>query len=1632
MKKIFKFFILGGVLFLFPFLTFSSYFVKNIGQTDGFILFYSQNDWGNLYITDKAFIFQVRENESLYKNIYLNFKKPLKKELVGEKKLSTYLNFIRDDIFLTDVPLYEEVRIKDFTPKNDLIIKVKNNQIFFDNIDENSFKENVFLDSDLECEIKDGALIINKKERIPLFLKPLEPSFREESQALFFSTYLGGSSADCLFDLTIDSSNNLIVAGNSSSSDIPVPNGYDSVYKGTEGDIYLAKFSNDYKTLLWATFLGCSSSTDAAFGVKTDSNDNIIFGGKGGKEIPTPNGISNSYSSQIFLGKISPDGRNLLFGTKLGSGSVSKIEVDQNDNIYFVAYASALLMGIQCLNGYDCSYNGGSSDLFIGKLDNNGTLLASTFLGGSGADAFEQDTEYNSFDYSNSPFISLDGFGNIVVATYTSSTSTIPIVGGYQTINKGSTDLYIAKLSNNLSTLIASTFLGGIGAERIGGLKVDNSGNIIVAAYSISPDMPVKNAFQQQIGSSNDYDGYIAKLNNNLSDLIFATYLGGSKLDFIKSLTIDGGNNILVTGTTFSPDFPTKNPIYSFSGFSHDAFVSLLSSQGNSLLEGTYFGGSNTDIGQSIIYKGGDKIFVGGRTYSKDLPLKDSYDSSYNGSTDGLIFCLSLDSLSQCKLSCSANVPTKAKPNENVSFSSNISLQPQACTSYSVLWDFGDGATSTLENPTHKYSQEGTYFWKLKVSGNNIDPCTKSGGIIITNSLCELECNTSVPPWAMINTPVNFTSSIITSQCPNPVSYFWDFGDGETSTAQNPVHVYTKKGTYTWTFKATSSPITCEKSDKIYIDTERPCVQMGYLKFCADFVEKLDDKTYRLTGNVSLNELLYFNRYITLIKNENNYGTLTIYDGVYIKNIHGSDETLVSGQANFFVDGVDKILTQYEGPALYSINLLNLPLETNGSEIRIMDDGVVVTPFLNLGVEPIIIARVQMELLFVPNDDKYIRSVEVINGQLTPSISINTFSLTYDHNNQEITGNASIGLPFLEIASLDASVQFKPGCLDGFSITIGLPQGIPLGTTGLEIDALTLEVDNLCTPARFYIFIGGDIAIQNVPSEVLVLEHMGLGYEVPFTLNIDGGTLKFLGYGLASAGGTIIVYPPLTSVYGNIDLANILIARISITLDISNLAISGNAFGAIQIPDWDCCTVCLLCKTVKALVRSVLGTLPYTFAGIDMKVKIGQTSPNIWGGDLRGMVIIKNKSFAAEIKFENGDLSFLVGTNYDNLFEIWLREEKILSPTGYEKTLELKEDKSYIIFGAAGISILPEIYVINPEGVKITKENWNQFSGVTFYESIEDLVSIIEISPAIKGNYKFGMTNLNQDEGDLFALCEHPKPNITFLSINPTSNGYSINFKVEPFDADNNVSLFYSNSPEFGNGILIKDKLTSQNGEYSVIWNTSNIPNGNYLIFARVDDGKNPLEIKYYENQLSIDKSLLVPPSNLRGVRNGAIASLSWTPSPSTNVNGYNILYTDEPETYGYKFKVSSFFSDSHSVENLDVNKTYRFAVVAYDKDGNYSLESNSIILANVQPPIINSIVKISNPFRLDVQGSNLQEGIKVYINGTEWTNIKWKSTMNIKIKGGASLKALLPKGSDNTLKFINPDGGEATYTFRY
>lgn len=124
-----------------------------------------------------------------------------------------------------------------------------------------------------------------------------------------------------------------------------------------------------------------------------------------------------------------------------------------------------------------------------------------------------------------------------------------------------------------------------------------------------------------------------------------------------------------------------------------------------------------------------------------------------------------------------------------------ITFTNQSSNASSYSWSFGDGGMSTTENPTHAYAGPGSFTVTLTATGPGGENTT-SKSITITHAP-PVAGFTMSHTTAEAGTLISFTNTSV-----NATSYYWDFGDGGTSTSVSPTHTYTSAGDYTITLEA--------------------------------------------------------------------------------------------------------------------------------------------------------------------------------------------------------------------------------------------------------------------------------------------------------------------------------------------------------------------------------------------------------------------------------------------------------------------------------------------------------------------------------------------------------------------------------------------------------------------------------------------------------------------------------------------------------------------------------------------------------------------------------------------------------------------------------------------------------------
>ena len=249
----------------------------------------------------------------------------------------------------------------------------------------------------------------------------------------------------------------------------------------------------------------------------------------------------------------------LLFSTVLGglTGSVETIqdiEVDANDNVYFVGYSNGTNFPASTLPG---DPGAGSNDAIVGKLSADGTtLLWATFLRGTGSDIGHD--------------LVLDASGNVHVAGTTASANYPTTVGAFQAALSGSSDGFVSKLDPSGSTLLYSTYLGGCcSGEGLAAIDVDALGKIYVGGGSRANNFPTTSgAFDETHNGTNTFDATFAIIDPagaGTADLIYSTVIGSNGEDKggVEDLLLGPTGDVFLVGSTGcnANPFPSVAPV---------------------------------------------------------------------------------------------------------------------------------------------------------------------------------------------------------------------------------------------------------------------------------------------------------------------------------------------------------------------------------------------------------------------------------------------------------------------------------------------------------------------------------------------------------------------------------------------------------------------------------------------------------------------------------------------------------------------------------------------------------------------------------------------------------------------------------------------------------------------------------------------------------------------------------------------------------------------------------------------------------------------------------------------------------------------------------------------------------------
>ncbi len=654
--------------------------------------------------------------------------------------------------------------------------------------------------------------------------------------ALIFATYSGSTTDNWGFTATYDSKGNVYSGGIVVGDGYPASVGAYQITNGGNWDAAIIKYNENGTQRLWATYFG-GENGDLPHSLVVNSFDElIVLGTTGSADFPITSGafdntfnggVNTIYDNVItfpdgidmYLAKFSEDGAQLLASTYIG-GSL-------NDGLNYKPY-----------------------------INSNGSVLM-----------YGNDSLYANYADGARGEVIVDDKNDIYVASTTFSTD-FPTLNAFQPNSNGEQEGVVFKIKGDLSGFWWSSYLGGNQDDAAYSVDFDNAYNVYVSGGTVSHDFPTTTGAYNETFNGGTTDGFITEISNNGQQILKSTYFGSDAYDQAYFVRLDKQKNVYIVGQTkASGSTLIYNAAYNTPNSGQ--FVTKFHNDLATLEYSTVFGTGNGKPNISITALAVDvcnRIYLSG--WGRDWTV----DGSANGTigmditpnaeqstTDGQDFYIMV-------------LRDDASALDYATFFGELHTGNYYCGH-----DHVDGGTSRFDKKGNIYQSVCASCGFYDTGGNspvcNDFPTTSgvwsenNGGMGTT----QWNCNNAVFRFSFIEDiaaadfqfPGNgcepFDVQFVNTSMGN--HYFWDFGDGTTSTDENPSHTF---DTGTWEITLVSiDSTTCNLSDTVKktihvgftqtdtLDIKHICVgnsiQIG-------INENLQGVTYSWTPNSTLND----------------------------------------------------------------------------------------------------------------------------------------------------------------------------------------------------------------------------------------------------------------------------------------------------------------------------------------------------------------------------------------------------------------------------------------------------------------------------------------------------------------------------------------------------------------------------------------------------------------------------------------------------------------------------------------------------------------------------------------------------------------------------------------------------------
>ena len=600
-------------------------------------------------------------------------------------------------------------------------------------------------------------------------------------------------------EVNIDGAGNIYVASSTKSSNFPIVGGFQSTFGGNQ-DAVVLKLNSNVSTLLFSTYLG-GSGDDAGYVLSLAGNGDIYVAGgtastnfpgnKAGTLGPVNNGPVNS-PIDGYLAVIANDGSSIIRSTYLGTNGIDQVYGVQFDRFGFPYVMGQTTGAWPVINA---AYSNANGRQFIAKLQPDLSAFVYSTVFGSGASTPNISPIAFLVDRCENVYISGWGGHFFTSNNFNSAgTSGLPVTPDAIKSTTDGKDLYFFVLKKDAAALLFASFFGE------------------------------NNNLQPNTGGTDHVDGGTSRFDQN--GVIYQAICGNCKLGAAPipypvtpgawsttNNTSDGGGcNLTMLKIAMNLAGVKGHVLSAINGVQMDTAgcvpltVVFTDSIRNAVRYEWNFGDGSPTVGP--------------------LPAATGYTQTHTYNNIGFyqVMMIAIDSTT-CNIRDTSYIhirvgnlqatvgfqPVKLNPCDSFKYRfDNLSVAPPSTPfgPRSFVWNYGDGSPTDTTGPAsvfHSYNAAGTYNVILQLIDTNYCNAPQSDTIQLRVSAI-LDAQFTTPPTGCAPYTAVFTNTSI-----GGLTFSWDFGDGTTSNATNPTHVY-NAGTYNIVMIA-NDPNTCNVTD---------------------------------------------------------------------------------------------------------------------------------------------------------------------------------------------------------------------------------------------------------------------------------------------------------------------------------------------------------------------------------------------------------------------------------------------------------------------------------------------------------------------------------------------------------------------------------------------------------------------------------------------------------------------------------------------------------------------------------------------------------------------------------------------------------------------------------------------------